>query len=115
MTEHAARSATKHLLLQYRVEAGCLGPSGQDFVEDFCFFAYAALAPAEGEVFHWEIIPRYDKTLPEFEYRLQGTKSLSRDQAMRYLRAFDKNLDEMEDAFDDKLAELIDQFISQFS
>ncbi|MBL4608889.1 MAG: hypothetical protein JKY01_13815 [Pseudomonadales bacterium] len=105
----------KQLLLQYRVEAGCLGPTGQDFVEDFCFFAYSALASFEDDVARWEIIPRYDKGLAEFEYRLHGTKSLSRAQAVRYLQACNKNLDEMECAFGDKLSELIDEFGRQFS
>ena len=115
MTQDNAPSDKQSLLLQYRIEAGCLGPSGQDFVEDFCFFAFAELATFEDKLIRWEIIPRYDKKLPEFEYRLYGSKILSRNQASRYLQAFGKSLDKVESDFDDKLAELIDQFNSQFS
>ena len=115
MTEQASRPAGQQLTLQYRLEAGCLGPSGQDFVEDFCFFAYAKLEAAGDEQVHWEIIPRYDKSLPEFEYRLNDKKNLSRDQAARYLEMLNKNLDELESGFDDMLSELIEQFSAQFS
>ena len=29
----------KKLLVMYRIEPGCLGPQGADYVEEFCVFA----------------------------------------------------------------------------
>ena len=113
MTEKSASSASKQLTIQYRLEAGCLGPSGQDYVEDFCFFAYAKLEEVSNEHVRWEIIPRYDKTLPEFEYTLGKKKKLSRDQAARYLEMLNHNLDKLEGMFEDILSVLIDEFIAK--
>ena len=96
-------------MVLFRVEPGCLGPDGIEHIEKFCNFAEIEVANVDADFVHWDIVPRFDKTLPEIEYRISH-KRLTHDKALKYLSLFDKNLDEFEEHLNDKLALLIDEF-----
>ncbi|VAW66035.1 hypothetical protein MNBD_GAMMA08-1697 [hydrothermal vent metagenome] len=100
----------KKLEVYFRVEAGCLGPQGEDIVDDFCATAQKAVNEINAEFVHWNIVPRTNKQLPEMEYKLNN-KKLSHEKAEKYLHLFNENLDEFEMNLNDKLALLIDDFL----
>lgn len=101
-----------HLLM--RIEPGCLGPDGPLHAEQFCQFATAPFNRLGGQSIHWELEARFDKTLPEIEYRLNDHK-LTYEQAQRYLEMSDLDLKEQEHQASDLLSELIDVFFEENS
>lgn len=102
----------KKLNVMFRVEPGCLGPDGADHVEEFCKFAKKEVTALDKEFVRWVITPRWDKSLPEMEYKVKN-KKLDHDKAEKYLQLFDKSLDEFEEHFQELLAELIDDFLGR--
>lgn len=100
------------LTVVLRVEPGCLGPDGKDYVDGFCKFAQDKAQSLDTHFLHWEIVPRHDKALPEVQYRV-ADKSLSRAQAAKYLELFDRGIDEFEGDLQDRLALLINEFLGQ--
>ncbi len=93
-----------------RVEPGSLGPDGLDHVEDFCLVAkqyYARLYP---ELANWNVVPRYDKTLPEMTYTLNG-RPLSEEQIDKLLNLIGKDEEQIETEVMDYLAKLIDKYL----
>ena len=64
----------KQLTVIARVEPGSLGPDGMDKIEDFCRYANHNMVSDGQRYTRWQIIPRYDKTLPEMEYYIQHKK-----------------------------------------
>lgn len=105
-------SNEKKLTVIFRVEPGCLGPQGADSVDEFCLFAQGQVESLDSDYVIWNIIPRNDKTLPEVQYSVLG-KKMSHSQAEKYLSLFEKSLDEFESHLDDRLAELIDEFMAK--
>lgn len=99
------------LAILYRIEPGCLGPQGVDDVEDFAIVAQKYFNLTCVDRISWEVVPRYNKRLAEFQYSVAG-KGLDREQAATLLKAYSLKLDEIEERFEDKLPELIDQFIA---
>lgn len=102
----------KKLSVTYRVEAGCLGPDGTNYIVDFCKFAQSALQTLDSDYIAWNIVYRKDKTLPEMEYSVVG-KKMSYHQAEKYLAVFGKSLDEFEGRLSDLLTTLIHKFMSR--
>jgi len=102
----------KKLNVLFRVEPGCLGPDGIDHVEGFCKFAKKTVSNLDSDYIRWVITPRYDKSLPEMEYKVRN-KSLSQERATQYLDTLGKDLDEFEENLQEKLAELIDEFLGR--
>ena len=102
----------KKLTVTFRVEPGCLGPQGSEHIEQFCKFAKKEVATLDADFIRWVITPRYDKTLPETEYKTNN-KLLDHKKAQKYLQVFGKDLDEFEAHLQDKLAELIEQFLGR--
>ena len=103
-------SADKRLHLLFRVEPGCLGPTGIDFVEGFCEFAIKKIkAPVYA---HFNFVPRYDKTLPEREYTF-ANKTLTDSQVSAYLAKFEKEKDDFEEQIDELLAHAIDAYFNR--
>ena len=100
----------KKLKVVFRVEPGCLGPSGDQNVTPFCLYAEEQVATIDSDFVIWTIIPRFDKSRPEIEYKV-GNKNLTHDKAAKYLNIFKKNLDEFEDHLNDKLTILIDEYL----
>lgn len=102
----------KKLTVTFRVEPGCLGPDGMDHIENFCKFAKKEVVDLDADFVRWVITPRFDKSLPETEYKTNN-KRLDYDKAQKYLQVFGKELDDFEEHLQDKLAELIDQFLGR--
>lgn len=101
----------KKLAVIYRVEAGCLGPDGLNYISDFCKFAQIELQTLDSDYMTWNLVHRADKTLPEIEYSLMG-KVIDADKANKYLSVFDNTLDDFEMDLTDHLATLISKFMS---
>jgi len=98
------------LSVTYRVEPGCLGPSGASKIVQFCEYAQENIQSLDADYIAWNIMPRNDKTLPEMQYSVVG-KRMNHAQAEKYLAVFDKNLEEFEGHLVDKLALFIDDFM----
>ena len=100
----------RKLTVVFRLESGSLGPDGDNLIEDFCKTAQTHLSNLDNEYINWEIVPRYDKTLPERQYKINN-KLLSQEMAKRYLAMFDRQIDLFEDNLDDQLGELINKYL----
>lgn len=109
MSNATPLSQERKITLTYRVEPGCLGPQGLEFIEDFCVFAQRAMAPHDANFMIWRIVPRLDKSLPEMEYGVLG-KTLSHQQAEQYLAALGKDIEVLEERLIDNMAQLIDGY-----
>ncbi|MDH5392391.1 MAG: hypothetical protein OEY11_04295 [Gammaproteobacteria bacterium] len=100
----------KKLTVIFRIEAGCLGPSGEEHVNDFCQYVEEQVSSIEPNLVHWHIVPRTNKTLPEMEYNINH-KKLSHDKAGRYLKLFSKNINDFEEHLHDRTAFLVEQYL----
>jgi len=102
----------KKLNVLFRVEPGCLGPDGINHVEGFCKYAKTAVSRLDSGYIRWIITPRYDKSLPEMEYKIYN-KQISEQRAQQYLAALGESLEDFEENLQEKLAELIDEFLGR--
>lgn len=101
---------TNNVDVTVRVEPGSLGPDGKDHVEMYCRFAQKAFNKYEAKYANWQIIPRYDKALPELEMSL-ANKKLTPSQSNKYLELFDESLDEFEERVMEFISNLIDKYL----
>jgi len=97
-----------------RIEAGCLGPDGEDHIDEFCAFGQPLVAPIDADFVLWKLAPRHDKMLAEMHYSING-KELNHVKAEKYLRLFSKNLNTFEEHLNDKLAQIIDDYLASRS
>ncbi|GGI90650.1 hypothetical protein [Shewanella gelidii] len=111
MNTETYKSNTTHLTIMYRIEPGCLGPDGLEHVEAFCLVSQKFFNQTDKLGIEWHIVPRYDKTLSEFQYSV-ASKRLDSCQAEKVLSAFNLDLNTVLESFEDKLPELIDQYIA---
>lgn len=102
----------KKLLVMYRIEPGCLGPQGVEYVEEFCTFAKKKLKNNHGHCLRWVVKPRYDKSLPELEFQIKNNV-VSRENAAKYMDSFDIDIDAFEEALEETLADLVDLFFER--
>ncbi len=100
----------KKLNVIYRVEPGCLGPTGAELVEDFCRFAQSRFDTQDTDIVVWNITPRFDKSLPELQYSITR-KLLTREHAGKYLSLFNQPIDDFEAHVEELLVEFIDEFM----
>ena len=100
----------KKITVIVRVEPGCLGPEGNIHVDAFCSVAQTGIEKINSDFINWQIVPRFDKSLPEFQYKITD-KLLTHDQAIKYLKLFDKEIDELEEQVNEEIAILIDQHL----
>lgn len=103
---------TKKMTVLIRVEPGCLGPTGADYVEEFCAFAHPVFNRMKSAFLQWELIPRYDKSLDEIEYQLCG-RTLANDKAEKYLALFHSTCQDLEEDISAKLSISIDKFFER--
>ncbi|MDO6514418.1 hypothetical protein [Neptuniibacter sp. 2_MG-2023] len=101
-----------HLTVNFRIEAGCLGPEGPAHIDQFCILAHKRLQALHSDFIDWNLTPRSDKTLPEIDYAISG-KMLSRAQAARYFTIFDQHIEDFEAAVFEQLPIIIDQYFSR--
>ncbi|WP_144207556.1 hypothetical protein [Shewanella donghaensis] len=100
------------LIVLYRLEPGCLGPDGVDHIEIFCNLAQQSLASLDTDTCQWFLEPRHNKQLDEMAYCL-GDKMLTRTQASKFLSSFSGDLEQAQEAFEDQLTDLINQYIAR--
>ena len=104
----------KRLTVIFRIEAGCLGPNGNDHIEGFCNYAQIEVANIDAGYIHWEIVPRLNKSAAEIQYKINN-KNLTRKQVETYLEKFSTNIDEFEENFNGKLIRLIEEYTKKIS
>ncbi|WP_027859846.1 hypothetical protein [Marinobacterium jannaschii] len=92
-----------------RIEPGCLGPNGDNLVDHFCRFASPAFGQLDTDFVNWQLVPRRDKTLPEFEYHV-NKKRLSENQVGRYLSLHNRPFDDFENDMNMQLLDSIEAF-----
>jgi len=102
----------KKLTILVRVEPGCLGPEGASHIEEFCRAAQIEFASIESDVVHFQVEPRFDKSLAEIQYTIIN-RPITTEQAAKYMKMFNKDLDELEGHVYEKLAMLIDQYLER--
>lgn len=102
----------KKLTVTFRIEPGCLGPDGIRHIDDFCKFAKKEVANLDSDFVRWVIVPRFDKSKAETEYKTNN-KRLDYNKAEKYLKVFAKDLEQFEEHLQDKLALLIDQYLGR--
>lgn len=105
-------SNDKKLSVLFRVEPGCLGPDGKNLIKKFCAFAATQTDFVDTDYTHMEIVPRFDKTLPEIEYAV-ANKKLSHDKAEKYLAIFKQDLDEFEMSLFEGITVVINKFFDR--
>lgn len=103
---------SKKLHVLYRLEAGCLGPDGVNYIEAFCENVQAKVEQVDSGFICWQIVPRHDKALPEIEYAI-NQKKLSNEQTDAYLNVFDKNLASFEDELNELLGHAIEEYFDR--
>ncbi|MBQ4838069.1 hypothetical protein [Pseudoalteromonas luteoviolacea] len=96
------------LYIQLRLEPGCMGPQGKDHIEAFCQKENAG--PWQNQFATVCVVPRYDKTLPEWEYRVKN-KLLSAEQASKFISMHATTKSELEDNIESYMAEEIDAYM----
>ena len=97
------------LVVECRIEAGCLGPSGADHVVDFCEFANSRFSIGDDDHLSWQVVPRDNAEQAEVQYMLAG-KKLSMSQAIKYLSMIGIERNELEAQIDERLVTLIEQY-----
>ncbi len=112
MTTSRVLPQEKKLTVLCRIEPGCLGPDGIDHIESFCRFANQELKTVDSNFIKWLPLPRYDKSLPEMQYSV-NYRQLNREKAAKYLSLFNCELNDFEEHFHDKVALLINEFLSK--
>lgn len=109
-TLEAALAEDRKLIMEFRLEAGCLGPDGESHIDTFCQRLNEHFAKTDANFMIWKFIPRHDRSLPEKQYKING-KKISREQAHKYLAMFGRDIQKFEDNIDQTLAELINQYL----
>lgn len=106
-------SIANKLTILYRIEPGCLGPDGDDHVDQFCEQAHGQLTQDPELLNHvvtWVIEPRRDKTLPEMQFKLIS-KVISHDQAETYLKAAGHELEDLEANFVQSITAQVNHYL----
>ncbi|MFC3034765.1 hypothetical protein ACFOEE_19855 [Pseudoalteromonas fenneropenaei] len=96
------------LTIQLRLEPGCMGPNGKQYIEAFCTQQNQQAWQNSFAVLH--VIPRYDKTLPEWEYFLKS-KRLNDSQVEAVLTVFNQERQGLEETIEHQIADAVDAFM----
>ena len=105
-----ALPSDKQLAVLFRLEPGCLGPQGIDFVEEFCSFINKQ--PPELHYARFHFVARYDKKLPEWEYSI-NKRNLNDEKVALYLNLFQTNKHSFEEEIEELLVQRIELFFSR--
>lgn len=101
------------IVILYRLEPGCLGPEGREFIVEFCQFAAPLIASQSPAFMRWQLEPRFDKTLPEWQCHFHG-KVISEAQAARLLAHFSTDIDALIEQLNEHLTLMIDQYFGRW-
>lgn len=100
----------KKLSVLFRLEPGCLGPQGIEYVDSFCEFVNKQVQqPYFSELI---IVPRFDKSLSEWEYQINN-RNLDESKVAIYLSLFKTDKNAFEQQFEEQLTENIELFFSR--
>ncbi len=97
----------------YRLEPGCLGPDGAQYITEFCQFAQPLVSAHAPAFMQWVLTPRFDKTLPELQFSLAG-RVLSDSQAERLCSSYQTDADTLVEELNHHLMLLIDQYFGRW-
>lgn len=103
----------KKLAVTYRVEPGCLGPTGNSHVDKFCEYAQKNIDNSNTNFIKLMITPRHDKNMPEMQFNILS-KKVNHLQAEKYLNLFGQSLDDFECELSDQLTLLIHHYSEKF-
>ena len=112
MTKNSPLPADKKLTVIFRVESGCLGPTGHEHIDAFCIYAQKAVGSTLSHFINWKITSRKNSSEEEMEYIING-KILSDEQTKKYMALFDTDFDEFDHEFHDRVTLLIEQYLGQ--
>lgn len=101
------------IVILYRLEPGCLGPEGAGYINEFCQFAAPLIASQSPAFMRWQLEPRFDKKLPEWQVLFHG-KPLNDVQAARLLSHFDTDIDALIEQLNEHLTLMIDQYFGRW-
>jgi len=100
----------KKLHVLFRLEPGCLGPKGIDLIEGFCEFANSKISELPYATYLF--VPRFDKTLPEWEYKI-NSRNLSNEKVESYLAIFSQVKSDFEEGLEEKVTEYIEIYLNR--
>jgi len=100
----------KKLNVLFRLEPGCLGPKGIDLIEGFCDFANSKIS--ELPFATYQFVPRFDKNLPEWEYKI-NTRNLSNVKVESYLAIFSQVKSQFEESLEEQVTEYIEIYLNR--
>jgi len=100
----------KKLHVLFRLEPGCLGPKGIDLIEGFCEFANSKISELPYATYLF--VPRFDKTLPEWEYKI-NSRNLSNEKVESYLAIFSQVKSHFEEGLEEKVTEYIEIYLNR--
>lgn len=112
MTPASQLKDDQRISIVFRVEPGSLGPEGSEHAEEFCRYATGEFHTLNKDFANWIIIPRYNKQLPELEYRI-NQKSLPPVKARQYLALFKQDIAKFEEEVEERIAELVEEFFER--
>ena len=105
-------SEKKSIGVLYRLEPGCLGPTGDEHVVPFCELVNKAMPSLHKGTINFQVEPRLDKSAPEISYTFNN-KLLSTAQAESCLKALALELGDFEDELHDKMTHLTGQYLAR--
>jgi len=105
-------SSEPTFIINYSVEAGCLGAQGTQKIEGFCLFLTQKMAQNFPDFCTWDITPQVDIHQRHIRYTLNN-KKLSIEQATRYLDAHNLTIKIFEDKMDDFAIDLIEEYLGR--
>jgi hypothetical protein len=110
LNTHPQLHEKNRLTVVFRVEPACLGPEGDQKIEEFCRYAQQKLAIQDAHFVSCRIVPRYDNSLLEMEYSI-AEKRLNGDQVTRYMEVFQACPNTFENNLNDEVTQLINDFL----
>ncbi|SFC29199.1 hypothetical protein [Pseudoalteromonas denitrificans] len=102
--------AEKKLSVLFRLEPGCLGPEGAELIEGFCNFANSNIN--ELPYASYQFVPRFDKNLPEWEYKI-NSRNLNNDRVSSYLAIFGQVKNQFEESLEEQVTEYIEIYLDR--
>ncbi|WMN61632.1 hypothetical protein NI389_17610 (plasmid) [Pseudoalteromonas xiamenensis] len=96
------------LTIQLRLEPGCMGPDGKLHIEAFC--AQQNQSPWNTPFATLLVVPRFDKSLPEWEY-LHKEKRLTEKQIEAVLSSFKVNQQTLEEEIEHMIADAVGDYM----
>jgi len=97
----------------YRLEPGCLGPDGAQYITEFCQFAQPLVSSHAPVFMQCVLTPRFDKSLPELQFSLGG-RILTEAQAERLCSSYQTDADTLVEELNHHLMLLIDQYFGRW-